>query len=181
MFDETNLNRQALCNRESLGRSKAEAASRVVKSINPAVDVVSHDVTADSSNLTAIITGSDVVVDALDNVRDRFSLEAVAKQLGLPLIHGALAGFEGQLMTIFPEDPGLRLIYGDGEVKGGEFKSPEAILGVPGPTPSMVATLQVMEVLKVLLKRGRLFRNAMVHIDLESGRFEEFTFGPPPR
>ena len=119
-----------------------------------------------------------MVGDCLDNVPDRFLLERASKKLRIPLVHGALAGFEGQLMTIFPDDPGLKNIYGKAEVGASvnSSKSPESVLGVPAPTPSLIATLQVMEVLKIILKRGRIFRNILLHVDLEAGQMNEFSF-----
>ena len=176
VFDETNLNRQALCSQQALGESKSEQAARVVATINPGVDVLAHRVRLDLSNGTEMLAGSDVIVDALDNVPDRFLLEKVAKKLNVPLVHGALAGFEGQLMTILPEDPGLKHLYGNEGANGDSCKSPEAVLGVPALMPSLMATLQVMEVLKIVLKRGKSFRNVMVHMDLETGRMNEFFF-----
>jgi molybdopterin/thiamine biosynthesis adenylyltransferase len=177
VFDETNLNRQALCSQQALGGPKAEEAARVVGTINPGVDVSAHRARLDLSNGDEMLSGVDVIVDALDNVPDRFLLEKVAKKLTIPLVHGALAGFEGQLMTILPEDPGLKNLYGDEGANGDSSKSPEAVLGVPALMPSLMATLQVMEVLKIVFKRGRLFRNVMVHMDLETGRMNEFLFG----
>jgi molybdopterin/thiamine biosynthesis adenylyltransferase len=176
VFDETNLNRQALCNKTSLGRSKVEESVSVIGSINPAVEVIAHQLKFDSSSVERILAGSDVVVDALDNVPDRFTLEKAAKNLGIPLVHGALAGFEGQLMTIFPDDMGLVYLYGRQEVKRDDPNRPEAILGVPAITPSFIATLQAMEVLKILLNRGKAFRNTMVHVDLESGELSHYVF-----
>ncbi len=176
VFDETNLNRQTLSSMETLGKPKSEAAAVAVNSINPGVKVIPCRVKLDSSNALEILTGSNVVVDALDNVQDRFVLERTTKKLGIPLVHGALAGFEGQVMTIFPDDPGLKHLYRDEGAGGDKSKRPESILGVPTLTPSLIATLEAMEVLKIILKRERIFRNTMVHVDLETGQINEFTF-----
>lgn len=176
VFDESNLNRQALSSLDSIGRPKAEAAAAAVAAVNPGVRVIPHQVKLDRNSGTELLAGSDVLVDALDNIADRFILEESAKRLGIPLVHGALAGFEGQLMTIFPEDEGLILLYGSREPSGKKASTPEAVLGVPTPTPAVVASLQVMEVLKILLGRGRPFRNKLFHIELENSRFNEFLF-----
>jgi molybdopterin/thiamine biosynthesis adenylyltransferase len=176
VFEESNLNRQALSSMETLGKPKAEAAAATVSSVNPGVKVIPCQVKLDSSNAPEILTGSNVVVDALDNVQDRFLLERTTKKLGIPLVHGALAGFEGQLMTIFPDDPGLKQIYGKKVVKGNNSKGAESVLGVPVIMPSLIGTLQAMEVLKIILNRGRLFRNAMVFVDMETGQLNEYKF-----
>ncbi|MCD4717393.1 MAG: HesA/MoeB/ThiF family protein [Desulfobacterales bacterium] len=176
VFDETNLNRQALSNVNSLGKSKSEEAVELVGSINPGVEVLPYQVKLNTSNASEILTGSDVVVDALDNIPDRFVVEKVCKKLRIPLVHGALAGFEGQIMTIFPGDPGLKHLYGNESAGSDRSKSPESVLGVPAPIPSLIATLQIMEVFKIILKRGKVFRNVMLHLDLETGEMNEFAF-----
>ena len=179
VFDETNLNRQALCGEAALGKPKSNEAASVLGSINPGVKVTPYMVKMNPSNAEEMLKGSDVVVDALDNVPDRFVLEKIAKGLKIPLVHGALAGFEGQLMTIFPDDPGLIDLYGTQRKGERNPKSPEAVLGVPAVTAAFIANLQAMEVIKILLSRGRVFRNRMVHVDLESGQWDEFVFQGP--
>jgi molybdopterin/thiamine biosynthesis adenylyltransferase len=176
LFDETNLNRQALSSIAALGKSKSKEAVSVLAGVNPGVEVTALQVRMDPSTALDILTGSHVIVDALDSVRDRLSLEEAAKGLGIPLVHGALAGFQGQVMTIFPEDAGLRQIYGGLTDVGKGFKTPEAVLGVPAPTPALVATLQVMEVLKIILRRGNILRNKMAYVDLEGGDLKIFSF-----
>lgn len=176
LFEEINLNRQALCSEVTLGMPKSDVAVDVVTSINPGVEVTAYQVKTDSTNIPEIINDSDVVVDALDNIPDRFVLEEASKNMGIPMVHGALAGFEGQIMTVFPEDKGLKLLYENERVEQNNTKTPEAILGIPAMTPSVVATFQAMEVLKIILKRGKIFRNMMVYIDLEAGELNEFFF-----
>jgi molybdopterin/thiamine biosynthesis adenylyltransferase len=176
VFDESNLNRQALSGVDAVGRPKAATAVSAVASVNPGVEVVPHVKKLSSENAVDILKGCDVAVDALDSVADRFVLEDGARKLRIPLVHGALAGFEGQLMTVFPEDEGLILLYGSREANIDKASSPEAVLGVPTITPAVVASLEAMEVVKILLNRGRLFRNKLVHVDLETGRLNEFLF-----
>jgi len=174
-FDETNLNRQALCNRDTLNKPKVEAAVEAVAAVNPGVRVVPHRAKIDASNADSLLAGADVIVDALDNVSDRLVLQEAARRLGVPLVHGALAGFEGRVMTVYPEDPGLEQLYEPAAAEG-DPERPEALLGVPAVTAAIVGSLQAMEVIKILLRRGKPFRRVMAHIDLESGRFEEFRF-----
>ena len=176
-FDETNLNRQALSSNKAIGRSKSGEAVHVVGSINPGVEVTSHRIKFEDQKAEFILGDSDVVVDALDNIATRFSLEKSAKKMGIPLVHGAIAGLEGQVMTIFPEDRGLANLYGDKLLERKVKKeSPESILGVPVLAPSTIASFQVMEVLKIVFQRGKPLRNRMLYLDLESGGINEFAF-----
>ena len=178
-FDETNLNRQALCVGETLGEPKTRAAVEAVAAINPGVHVIPHQVRLTADVIDGILAGSDVVVDGLDNVPDRLLLQEAAGRLGIPMVHGALAGFEGRIMTVLPGDAGVKQLYGE-TASGADPDRPEAVLGVPAVTAALIGTFQAMEVLKILLRRGSLFRNTMAYVDLEKGRLDTFRFGESP-
>jgi molybdopterin/thiamine biosynthesis adenylyltransferase len=176
VFDETNLNRQALCVEETLGEPKARAAAEAVAAINPGIRVIAHQLRLTADVIDGVLSGCDVVVDGLDNAPDRLLLQDAAGRLGIPMVHGALAGFEGRVMTVFPGDAGVKQLYGEA-ASGADPDRPEAVLGVPAVTAALIGTFQAMEVLKILLKRGSLFRNVMAYCDLENGRLELFRFG----
>lgn len=173
VFDETNLNRQFIATSAGIGKFKSEEAAAMVGQINPAVEVRSFPIPFDDQNASAILDGIEVAVDALDNVPDRMVLGKQTRTRGIPLVHAAIAGFEGRVMTLFPEDPGLEVLYGEHTPKS-DPQRPEAVLGVPTVTPALLATLQAAEVVKVLLQRGKPLRKAMLHVNLEKGGFERF-------
>jgi len=170
IMGDSNLNRQILSTETSLGQSKTEVAVKRVKEINSSIDITGHSVSIDSDNVKKIIKEAEVVVDALDNLPSRFVLQRACQDLKIPLVHGAIAGFNGQLITIFPQDKGLELIYGsDRDLP--EHGS-EATLGAPTVTPALIASLEAQEVIKILLKRGKLFRNRLLYLDIEEGTME---------
>jgi len=170
IIGDSNLNRQILSTETNLGQSKTEVAVKRVKEINSSIEIISHSVFINSDNVKKIINGAEVVVDALDNLPSRFMLQKACRELKIPLIHGAIAGFNGQLTTIFPEDKGLELIYGSN--KDLPEHGSEAELGAPTITPALIASLEVQEVVKILLKRGKLFRNRLLYLDIEDGTIE---------
>ena len=167
---DSNLNRQILSTETNLGRNKAEVAVRRVKEINSSIEITGHSFFINSDNVKKIIEGAEVVIDALDNLPSRFVLQKACRDLKIPLVHGAIAGFNGQLTTIFPEDKGLELIYGSN--KDLPEHGSEAELGAPTVTPALIASLEAQEVVKILLKRGKLFRNRLLYLDIEEGTME---------
>ena len=167
---DSNLNRQILSNETNLGQNKAEVAVRRVKEINSSIEITGHSVFIDSDNVQKIIKGAEVVVDALDNLPARFILQKACRELNIPLVHGAIAGFNGQLTTIFPQDKGLELIYGSD--KDLPEHGSEVTLGAPTVTPVIIASLEAQEVIKILLKRGKVFRNKLLYLDIEEGTIE---------
>ena len=167
---DSNLNRQILSNETNLGQNKADVAVRRVKEINSSIEITGHSVFIDSDNVKKIIKGAEVVVDALDNLSARFILQKACRELNIPLVHGAIAGFNGQLTTIFPQDKGLELIYGSD--KDLPEHGNEVTLGAPTVTPVVIASLEAQEVIKILLKRGKVFRNKLLYLDIEEGTIE---------
>ena len=176
VFDETNLNRQALCTSGTLGMAKTDVAVVAIGEINPAVDVIPYRQRFTEATARTHIRGAAVVVDALDNIGTRVELERAAKALRIPFVHGAVAGLEGVVMTVFPEDTGIRNHYGENFTTEGSDESPEALYGVPVISPFAIGALQVAEVVKILLGRGKLARNRIVHADLENARFIDLGF-----
>lgn len=176
-FDETNLNRQAFASFETIGTGKAVAAVAAVKSINPAVTTREFATALNEANAAEILTGADVVIDALDNLPDREMLRRLAHSMGMPLVHGAIAGFEGQVMTILPDDQQCETCF---ENSGDDFQEPavnaESHLGVLSVTPVLIASLQAMEAVKILLKRGKPLNGRMLYADMELGQFDYFNF-----
>jgi molybdopterin/thiamine biosynthesis adenylyltransferase len=164
VFEESNLNRQFLADPGSLGRNKAQVAAQAVAALNPAVEVRAHPVWAEAHNLPELLQGAQVVVDCLDSLAARYTVEQAARQAGLPFVHGSVAGLEGFLMTVRPGDPGLAGLYGPRPAA--KAHSAESVLGVPTPTPAFIATLQVGEVMKLLLGWPGLGRGQVLHADL---------------
>ena len=173
-FEENNLNRQALCTETNLGQLKTEVAQERLARVNAATEVTTHPVMADEESMREMLDGADVVVDALDTLPTRLVLQKVAQSLGIPIVHGAIGGYIGQVMTVFPGDEGLYALYGRGDVPE---RGIEAQLGNPAATPMMVAAWQIQEVIKILLGAGELLRNRLLFMDAESGVAEILEIG----
>lgn len=160
-FDATNLNRQLLADETTLACSKATTAQQRVKLINPHTQCVAHPEELTRENAQEIIKEHHVVVDALDSIAARFVLQDACAAAEIPLIHGAIAGWSGHVCTIFPHDNTLEKIYPSPRSKGAESE-----LGVLSFAPAVIASIQVSEVIKVVLGRGSLLHNRLLYIDL---------------
>lgn len=161
IFDETNLNRQLLSDIETLGDSKALTARKRMEIVNPLVKVTAITEKITKENAENILSDHDLLIDAIDKIETRFLLQNTAEKLNIPMVHGAIAGWYGQVSTIFPGDKTLKKIYPKKDAKGLESE-----LGNPSFTPALVASIEVAEALKILLGRGDLLRNKLLYIDL---------------
>jgi molybdopterin/thiamine biosynthesis adenylyltransferase len=164
VFEEHNLNRQLLSLPSNLGRPKVEAAVQRVNIINPAVTVIPHWLAFTSSNGSELLNSCCVAVDALDDIAVRLELADNCSHLGIPLVHGAIAGWYGHVTTQFPGDDTLQSIYSSRNADKGVEQS----LGNPSFTPALIASLQAAEVCKLLLGQGTPLRGRQLMVDLFS-------------
>ncbi len=160
-FDETNLNRQLLSNEGNLGKSKVAEAVERVKLVNSDVEAVAVMERFNKDNARTFLEGTDVVMDCLDNVASRFVMEEVCSHMKIPMVHGAVGAWNGQVLTVLPGDGVLRELYGE---KYDEAKPISAASFIP----ALVASYQVSECIKILIGKGELLHRKMLYIDLMS-------------
>ena len=93
VVSESNINRQILATRETIGQPKAEVAARRVRAIDPEIEVTARRVfflpeTAAQFDFKSY----DYVVDAIDTVTGKLALAEHAKAAGVPIISAMGAG-----------------------------------------------------------------------------------------
>ena len=167
VFEESNLNRQILSSESQLGTSKAEMAVRRIADVNSDVNINGLNVRFDESNGADILKGHDIVMDALDNIDTRLLVSKICKSLNIPLVHGSIGGWYGQVASILPGDDTMEKIYQN--VK--QEKGIEATLGNLPFTVSAIASLQCAECIKILSGKGEILRHSLYHIDLLDNEF----------
>jgi molybdopterin/thiamine biosynthesis adenylyltransferase len=158
LFEASNLNRQILCSTMNLNRHKTLAAKQRVMAVNPLVEVDAVQANLTMENAADLLADCDVVVDCLDNIPSRLVLQEAAKNAGLPLVHGAVAGWCGQVCVIRPGEDLLSILYGETLEEQGE----EVSAGTLSFTAAAVGALQAGEVVKLLLGRQGLSSELLV-------------------
>ena len=169
----SNLNRQVLHWEEDVGRKKVDSARTKLRNLNRAVEIEAIAETITEDNVSKLVSGCDVIVDAMDNLPTRYILNRCAVENGLPFFHGAVNGFEGRVMTVIPGKTAcLRCMY-RGPV-------PQEKFPVIGVTPAIIGTIQATEVIKYLLGIGKLLTNRLLIYDGLKVTFSEFTINKNP-
>ena len=171
VFDETNLNRQVLSNQDNLGHAKAIEARLQMKLINDNVEIFSVQAELGEDNAADIIRGHDIVMDALDSVPARLILEDACTAENIPLVHGAIDGWNGEVAVVMPGSLLLHEIYGGWEEPGeGEPRGSN-----PSFTPAVVSAIEAAEAIKVLLGKECL-AGKLLTIDLLNHEYEVIDF-----
>jgi molybdopterin/thiamine biosynthesis adenylyltransferase/rhodanese-related sulfurtransferase len=150
--DASNLQRQVVHSTSRLGEWKAESAKRSLQELNPDVDVVPYRERLTSENVERILSdGWDVIVDGADNFPTRYLINDAAVWHGIPLVHGSIYRFEGQV-TVFDTTRGgpcYRCLFPLPPPP--ELAPSCAEGGVLGVLPGIVGSLQASEALKLCL------------------------------
>jgi len=162
VFEEHNLNRQLLSSADVLNRPKVDVALERVRAINPAVNVTPLKTFFSSENGRELVLGADVVLDGLDTIPARLELAHICHEMSVPVVHGAIGGWYGQIATQMPGDNISPQIFGITP----PHKGIETDLGNPSFTPGVVASLQVAEACKILLREGRCLSRRFLFINL---------------
>jgi molybdopterin/thiamine biosynthesis adenylyltransferase len=172
-FEEHNLNRQILCKVSDLGKPKAKVARARVKAINPAIKTISITIPFSQENGVALLKDMDIAVDGLDSVPTRIELAECCAALNIPLVHGTIGGWYGQITTQLPGDGTVQMIYRNCI----DSKGVERMLGNPSFTPAVIASLEVAEVCKLLTGQGTLLRKKMLFINMLDMEVDQIEIG----
>ena len=179
VFDETNLNRQMLSVTETLGQPKVAAAHKTIAAVNPLVQIeVRHKAWESDMADLSLLRGHDVCVDCLDNLKTRVLLARACKEAGIPLVSASIGGFCGQLTVFWPSGEGPETVFGtfDDSLSREDSKGCEVSAGTPGPTAAAVASLQALEVGKVIAKPGTALHNAVLLLDFSGYNMQIIDF-----
>lgn len=167
-IEESNLNRQLFATEKNIGQLKAEAARDRLQTVNSGVKLKIIKDWFNEDNAAGFFEGADLVCDALDSISRRVSLERACHRLGLPLVYAGIAGWFGLLGVSFPGDYSVSRLFRQGE------KGMEKVWGNPAFTPTVLASLSVVEAVKIIVGRDVSLRRAWLQVDLLEMEFERF-------
>ncbi len=167
--DISNLQRQVIHHTADIGRLKVESAADKARAINPDIDVQTYPVRINADNALEIMDGYDFIIDATDSFESKFLLNDAAYFGRKPLSHGGILRFEGQLMTILPDETACYRCLFHAPPEGDIPNCSQA--GVLGVLPGTIGSLQATEAIKYLLNRGDLLTDALLTADLLAMRF----------
>ncbi len=171
--DATNLQRQIVHSTDRLGEPKAESAKRTLQALNPDVEVKVYQERLTSENVDRILDeGWDVIVDGADNFPTRYLLNDASVWHKIPVVHGSIFRFEGQVTVFKPfEGPCYRCLFP--QPPPPELAPSCAEGGVLGVLPGIIGSLQASEALKLALGIGDSLAGRLLLFDALAGSFSE--------
>ena len=177
--DATNLQRQVLHNLDRVGMSKTDSARETLSALNPDVKVVTHNERLGAGNVMRIMTGYDVVVDGGDNFPTRYLVNDASLHLRVPVVHGSIFRFEGQVSVFDPyQGPCYRCLFP--EPPPPELAPSCAEAGVLGVLPGVIGSIEAMEAIKLLLDIGEPLTGRLLIYDALEEDFSTVNVGRDP-
>ena len=165
-FELNNLNRQVLGWQDDIGKFKTEAAKEKLEELNSEIEIKAVVAEISKENARNAIGDVDVVVDGQDNWKTRFIINEYCVTNKIPFIHAGISSLHGQMTTILPgKGPCLRCIFP---------KEPPEVEKIPvlGATPALLASLQVIETVKLVTKIGKPLVGRILFVNGEEMVFE---------
>jgi len=178
VVERSNLQRQVIHGDDDIGRTKVDSAAAFVENLNPDVDVETYETRLTKENVEEIVPGHDVVVDASDNFPTRYLLNDFCRLREIPIAHGAIYKFEGQITTLAPEGPCYRCLFPEAPEPG---TVPDcATTGVLGVLPGTVGCIQATEAVKLVLDAGETLTGRLLFYDAMEMSFETVPYQQNP-
>ena len=154
--EESNLQRQVLYGKSSLGINKAIAAKARLQDLNDSICINAYPFKLTPLNALELFKDYDIIVDGTDNFEARYLICDASIISNKPVVFGSIYKFEGQVSVFnLKNGPTYRCLFPAPPLQKDAQNCSET--GVIGVLPGIIGSLQANEVLKIILKIGSVF------------------------
>ncbi|MBI2647533.1 ThiF family adenylyltransferase [Candidatus Woesearchaeota archaeon] len=152
IIELSNLQRQNLFTEKDIGKPKAYCAKKHLSNINSdiTIDFFVDDLNFDNINkIFSARKNFDLILDCTDNLETRFLINDFSIKNDIPFIYASVIGSKGYIFNVISRhNPCLRCF-----LKPAKHIDTCETIGVLNTISNMIASFQVNEAIKILLKR----------------------------
>ena len=157
----SNLQRQVLFGKSSLGKNKAVAAKARLKDLNDDISIIAYPEQLNYRNAIELFLQYDIIVDGSDNFETRYLVNDACIITNKPLVFGAIYKFEGQVSVFnYKNGPSYRCLFPNPPQKDAVPNCSE--IGVLGVLPGIIGSMLANEVLKIILGIGNVLSGKLL-------------------
>lgn len=170
VVDETNLNRQFMFSMKDLNEQKAELLSKKLNVQNPDIKITAYPNKFDELNAKKICSGYQLICDCSDNIETRILLDKVSYDYNVPLIHGAVSGWEGYLTILnFRNKISLLDIFSERELLSSKTCINE---GINATLCGVVGSYMANEAIKIIMDIDTSIDGNLLYINMLNNNFK---------
>jgi adenylyltransferase/sulfurtransferase len=179
VVERSNLHRQHLFDVNYVGYPKVEAAAKKLRALNPDVTVEPIPMSLSGANARELLQGADVVVDGLDSIETRYTVNRACVELNIPYIYGGALTTYGAVSTIIPGKTGCLECFNAGLTD--DALPTCAVMGVHPSLLGIVASLQTAEAVRIIIGERPVLANKLLLVDLSAMSIEAIQLTPQER
>lgn len=176
-----NLHRQILYDESDVinGMPKAKSALKHLMAANSHIEVDAVDAAIGPDNIDRLVSGVDLVVDAVDNTAARYVINDAIVAHGIPYVFGGAVETVGNVMNIIPgKTPCLRCLWPEPDAVANHPRASQ--VGVLSSAATAVAAIQVTEALKILVGNHEELLSGLLVLDIWRNQFQVAPVRPDP-
>ena len=164
--EKSNLQRQIIYDTNTVGNLKIDSARERIEKFNPNIEILTFNKRINPENILEIIKEFDIICDCSDNFGTRYLINDACLILNKTLVFGSVQGFEGQIsvFNLHKNSPNLRDLLPESPMKNNIPSCAE--FGVVGVSTGLIGVLQVNEIVKIILKKGKILDGKIMIFDL---------------
>lgn len=179
VIETSNLQRQFLFDERdaSQARAKAAVAAEKLNQANGDVTIEAKVTELNHHNAEELLSDVNLVVDGTDNLETRYLINEIAVKHQIPWSYGGAVSSYGTTALIRPgATPCLVCLFGSYQGQGHDTCD---TVGVIAPVVSVIASLQVAEILKYLTGNLENLVDGLITVDLWRNQFQTVKFADP--
>lgn len=169
--DTTNLHRQIAYSTFNIGNSKVECLANRCLQTNTNLNYDIYNTFIDETNIS-ILNKANIILDCSDNSTTRILLNNYCMENKKPLIFGSSISYDGQLCVFDfrKSNKCLFCVFPDIE----KVKDTCNGLGVLGPVPGIIGSLQAIECIKLITGIGEVIKGVLHYSSFDTSFMEYF-------
>ena len=166
----SNLQRQVLYRQDEVGKSKVLLAKQSLERLNQNTEIIAYNQYFDKDNAIDIIKDYDVIIDGTDNFKTRYLINDVCVGLGKPFVYGSIQSYSGQVSVFNLKENSCtyRDLFPNSEELSCKENSDKGVMGV---LPSITASIQANETIKIITNTGEVLNNKLLTFSIQTNEF----------
>lgn len=179
-LDVSNLQRQVAYQTKDIGSDKVELMKLHLEKLNPEIKIRTINTEMDEEHLLMELMMVHLVLDCTDNMESRQMINRACVKAKMPLIVGAAARFQGQLMFFNQHWEGTacyHCLFPSIDEQPTNCRN----AGVLGPIVGTIGSMQALEAVKYITGLSSGLKNKMMLFDGLNLEWQTFTIGKDPQ